>query len=357
MDYLLPDRAPVDSRAIWQELGWDTKTKRKFSTWFRNPTPAEIQGTAYYPHLTGNREQKYGWRPMVKIEFSAPKLFWGNNVNELHDRHFLPVTLTLQARLREMGFNPSLRSLTEAVTTKVHYSKNFVLSNGYTAGGVIRDIRRIDQRKRLTKTAREYPGQGASINLHNKSFGLSIYDKRGELNPETLERLLRNQPSPEILRIEARLENLRKINQVFERLQLGSNPTFSDVFTVDTSRYVLTHFWKELIQPQIALVSDMEETPIDLLERLMQLNPEKGVYYAIKMTSLVLAGRSPGGLSELRSVLSTRLNQRSLYRLHSEIKAVSAQLSITTEQSWWEQIEAQLAEYKPLSLPHINQMI
>lgn len=357
MDLLLPDAAPVDSQMIWKQLGWDMRTKHNYSTWFRNPTTTELQSSVHFPRLTGNREQKYNWRPMVKIEFSAPKLFWGNNVNELNDRDFLPVVLTLQQRLQEMGFNPSLLSLTQAVAIKVHYGKNFVLRNGYTAQGVIRDIRRISQSQRLIKTANEYPGQGTSINLHNKSFGLSIYDKRSEISAETLSQLARYGPFPEVLRIEARLEKLRVLNQMYEKLGFKSDPTFAEVFDAEKSRRIVTHYWQQLIRPQIALISDTDEAPVAIFERLLQLDPDQSVHGAIKMTSLIMMARSPGGLSDFRSALTHKMNPRSWYRLHAKLKDLSALLATSSKLTWWDQIEEQLAEFEALSIIKINQVI
>lgn len=56
-----------------------------FSKYIRNPSKKEKEQFGYLPRLTllsrGNEE-------MVKIEFSAPKLIFGNNFDELEEKRF-----------------------------------------------------------------------------------------------------------------------------------------------------------------------------------------------------------------------------------------------------------------------------
>lgn len=46
---------------------------------------------------------KRGRNFLLKIEFSAPKLLYGNNLEELETEHFDKVAKLLQERLRDMG--------------------------------------------------------------------------------------------------------------------------------------------------------------------------------------------------------------------------------------------------------------
>ena len=70
----------------------------------RNPLKAEKE-TNYYPRLTLNQQCFVNGSHItkLKIEFSAPKLLFKNNFDELKDNDFDLVIDSLFARLNEMG--------------------------------------------------------------------------------------------------------------------------------------------------------------------------------------------------------------------------------------------------------------
>src|SRR3989338_4836121 len=56
----------------------------------QNPTPSELKNGIYNPRLTvTKRINRYNsFEVMMKIEFSVPKLLFGNNFDELDDADF-----------------------------------------------------------------------------------------------------------------------------------------------------------------------------------------------------------------------------------------------------------------------------
>ena len=72
----------------------------------QNPTKNELKRGIYKPRLTVtkrmNREHKF--EITLKIEFSIPKLIYGNNFDELTDNDFFIVIKKLKIIFRKWGF-------------------------------------------------------------------------------------------------------------------------------------------------------------------------------------------------------------------------------------------------------------
>jgi hypothetical protein len=132
--------------------------KKGYAKWIKNPTKDMFESGKYYPRLTGyKRFSKYS----VKIEFSAPKLIFGNNLEELQDNDFNKIIDTLYDRLLDMEIKTSKEDLAEARVSAIHYSKNIELQNNYT------DFR--------------YLNDGQSLQMYSKAHSFVIYDKMADL--------------------------------------------------------------------------------------------------------------------------------------------------------------------------------
>lgn len=285
----------------------------------------------------------------MKIQFSATKLFWGNNLDELENHHLNPLADKLAHNLEELGLYPERESLLRAPVANLHYSKNILLQNGVSTDEIIHHINKMETSGRFNKQSTRYKGGGIGVNIFNQSFSFSMYDKVPEVTAVSPGLLNGFAELPEVLRLEARLENKQKLNNTFTQLDLGNNPTFQEVFDSEKSRQVVTHYWQELVAPQAVLVTDTQMSANGLIRQIMRGMPEIKINLAIKLAGLVVSGRTPGGLSELRTIVLQHANISSWYRLHRQIKEVSAVLE-TDQDAWWEQIETQLAEYESLSL-------
>lgn len=327
---------------------WDIVSFRPFKRWKRNPTSSEKQSGHYYPQLTAYRERTHNWRLFVKIQFSVPKLCLGNNLDELADQQLVQAVGALQQSLARVGFNPSQQVLLRAEVVNLHYSKNIVLRDDYKATELIGYLRRIQVTGRLHKRDTQYR-RGSGINLYNKAFGFSIYDKMAELDQNLADSIVLNGAKPEVLRLEVRMETKKKLNHTFEKLGLRINPTFREVFDSAKSSLVVTHFWETLIKPQIAVITDGRESVITLAQHLLRGKPGLKPNKALKIGGLVLAGRDSGGLSELKTIILNRQSSRTWYSLNREIKEANEILA-TIETNWWEQIDIQLDAYEPVFL-------
>src|SRR3989344_5261555 len=110
---------------------------KAFTKYVRNPSEQEKRQFGYLPKLTLlNR----GSEEMIKIEFSAPKLIFNNNFDELEDNDFDLVVSTLYKRLKDMGYRVWSNVLTKAPVSAIHYSKNILLKDGSTPYMYLKEI-------------------------------------------------------------------------------------------------------------------------------------------------------------------------------------------------------------------------
>src|SRR3989338_10173910 len=81
---------------------WELYSKTdEYAKYVRNPSKAEKETGKYFPRLTGYK-RRFSEDANVRIEFSAPKLLYLNNLDELKENDFPNVIETLQERLQTM---------------------------------------------------------------------------------------------------------------------------------------------------------------------------------------------------------------------------------------------------------------
>lgn len=106
----------------------------------QNPTKKELLAGIYKPRLT----LFYHWREkqvMLKVELSLPKLFFGNNFQELKQKDLQPILHKLSDTLGQMEVIVDPADLAHAPLVAVHYSKNIILKDGSTPYHYINKIK------------------------------------------------------------------------------------------------------------------------------------------------------------------------------------------------------------------------
>ncbi len=344
---------------------WDLQSKTKnYSKHVRNPSKVDKDSGLYFPRLTVY-SGRFGQPPSVKIEFSVPKLIFNNNVEELSDQHFNDVIDALQDRLEKMGVRVFRQVLMSAPISTVHFSKNFLLTDGYTSSYIISELKKIDLRKSFDFAQTKYINNGQSICAHTRAHEFVIYDKIADLAKSKKRAIDKDQTSQqlslfdtlknkgeliEVLRIEIRLCNKQKINSVFKKLELSQNPTFRDVFNARVSKAVVHHYWESLIKAdQLALFS-IDQSPKELLQEMCRGDPDLKSKQVIYQVGLALLAKDDNGLRDIRGVLENRTNNRGWYRIKNDYKKLSSKILQNTMRGWLHDIDRQLNAYKPINI-------
>lgn len=363
------NKATVLNMSAYGVESWDLQARTKaYDKYVKNPSKREADSGLYFPRLTGYKRKngKLEWESTIRIEFSAPKLLYKNNLDELTDSQFPAVVEALRDRLNRMGVVIAAKDLASADVIAVHYSKNVELRNGYTAQYVISELGKINLNKRFDLTRARYMNDGQSICAYTIAHSLIIYDKIADLTKDKRRAIDREQTpyqlsmfeslrdTHEILRLEVRLSQKRKLNALYKQLGFAENPRFEDVFSAKKGKAVLMHYWDTMIAGNSLLVFAHSTTSKDLLKQILLVQKKAKGKTAIFLTGLLLLAREGNGLRELRSILSKRMNMRSWYRLIVELKDITAELNKLKPREWYAQVEKQLREYKRFRLSELG---
>jgi hypothetical protein len=327
----------------------------------KNPSKRGTESGLYFPRLTGYRRKtgKGEDSSTIKIEFSAPKLLYKNNLDELTDAQFGEVIETLRDRLDRMGVVISTADLKQAEVRSIHYSKNIDLRGGYSSRYVIGEIGKINLDRRFDMTKTRYMNEGQSFYAYSVSHSIVLYDKIADLNrgekraidkdPTRYQRGLfdRLKNQSEVLRFEVRLSHARKMNSLLKSLGFPEKPRFQDVYSSSKAVAILTHYWKTMMADNTLPLFAHTSTARDLFRQILFTQKNAKRKTAIYLTGLLLLSQEPGGMRELREVLSKRVHDRTWYRLVSDLRRISANLANQTQRDWYDQVEVALTSYQP----------
>lgn len=244
--------------------------RQSFFKCVQNPSISELKKGIYKPRLTVfKRINHQGLKEInLKIEFSAPKLLYLNNFDELDDNDFPKIIEKLKLLLKDMGIFIFEKFIEKAPVSAVHYSKNIILEDYSNPYYYISQLKNLNINKKLDTNQSDYRNDGLSFKYRANSYEVVFYDKLHDLkqikispkrSEEKEDNLLQlnildwidqKQKKPfEVLRYEIRLNNRQKIFQIFKKIGLDydlSEITFSNLFSKEISKKVLLYFLKEI---------------------------------------------------------------------------------------------------------------
>lgn len=328
----------------------------------QNPTPSELKNGIYKPRLTvTKRINRYGnFEVMMKIEFSIPKLLFGNNFDEIEEADFQQVVQTLKIKLREMGVLIFEYRLAKAPISAIHYSKNIPLTDYTTPYTYIELLSKANINQRLDLNQTDFRNEGHSLKYRANSFEIVFYDKLSDLNKaKTSEKRAEEQDNTiqlnlfdniviqkpfEVLRMEVRLNRKQKLIQMLKKLGIEQEPTFQLLFSKDIAKKVLLHYIDEIEASYPALLSYEYTNSKDFLWSFMFNNPKAGIRKAIQMLGLRVAFAEVG-IREFREI-TKRFGKNSWYRLNSELNS----LVYPQKEDVFSVLKTVIETFKPLKL-------
>lgn len=342
---------------------WNLQARtEQYQKFIKNPTKRDKDSGLYFPRLTCYIRR--GIEPSVKIEFSAPKLLFENNLQELSNQDFDQVVNTLQNRLRRMGLNIFTECIVGAEVSFVHFSKNILLKNGYTSRYLISELGKIDLRKSFDFARARYINDGQSLCAHTAAHELVVYDKISDLKKNQKRAIDKDQTAfqlslfkeikepkqlIEVIRFEIRLCRKQKMNSVLHKVGADINPNFEQIFSSVISQKVLLHYWDGMIKAQNVGLFMIEMTQKDMLYEIKKHNPKIKPKQAIFFAGLVSLARDGNGFRELRSIVCDDEKDRTWSRIKKDYTQIMQQISTNKTRDWVHEIDLSLKEYKPLS--------
>lgn len=344
---------------------WELYSKsEQYEKYVRNPTKAEKETGKYFPRLT-RYKRGFSREENVRIEFSAPKLVFLNNLEELGETDFNKVVEILQERLLVMGVIITKSILENASVSSVHFSKNLLLQDGYTVNYIISEMNKVDLRKYFDFAKTRFINDGQSLYAHTTSHQLVIYDKIADLGKEKkraidkdqtiaqrslFEELSKGKDHREIIRFEVRLNHKQKLNKLLEDLGYKKNLTFKQIFNAELSKKVVNHYWKTLIKERNLGIFSVSLSIKDTLQTIFLANklikPKQSIY----LLGLFMLAKDENGMRQLRTIVSKRSNDRTWYRLVKDMKKASELITHNKVRDWVTQIDKSLDAYIPYKI-------
>ncbi len=264
----------------------------------QNPTKKQLRAGNYLPRLTlFKRPSRNGRYPEItlKIEFSIPKMMFGNNFDELEESDFEQVVIVLKEKLAQMGIQAYSLGIENALVSLVHYGKNFVLTDYSTPYSYIQEIRKADISRVYDTNQTDFRNEGHSFKYRSNSFEIVFYDKikdlekarispkRSEENKDVAIQLnlfdaLKPQSKREpfeVLRMEIRLNNRRKIRTELKRLSFEFEPTFKNLFSKNITQQVCLKYLHDIKSKLIFSAVKSCQSFTEQLSELIANNPKE----------------------------------------------------------------------------------
>lgn len=342
---------------------WNLHSRtEQYDKFVKNPSKKDKNSGLYFPRLTGYKRKNLPQEENIRIEFSAPKLLYLNNIDELEEKDFVRVIEALQDRLKRMGIIASKSLLENATISSVHFSKNIFLEDGYTANYLISEMNKINLRKSFDFAKTRFLNDGQSLYAHTASHQFVIYDKIADLGKDEkraidkdqtwyqlslFSELQKNKELQEIIRFEVRLNQKQKLNKVLEDLGYSKNPTFKEIFNLEISKKVVSSYWNRIIKEKNIGLFSISASVKDLLQTLFlakkKLKPKQAIY----LIGLITLARDENGMRQLRTIVSKRSHTRTWYRIAKDMEKAGEIIAKNRIRDWVTQIDNKLEEYKP----------
>lgn len=328
----------------------------------QNPTSNELKQGIYKPRLTiTKRFNKFGGFDIpLRIEFSAPKMLFGNNFDELTDADFPQLVAKINNALKQMGIYIFEEILVKAPVSAIHFGKNIPLTDYSTPYTYIKQLEKVNFNKILDTSKTDYFNGGSGIKTHANSFEIAFYDKMQDLQKAKVsskrvyeqdsslqlglfEQLSKRKPF-EVLRMEVRLGKRQKLKQIISAIGLSLEPTFKNLFSQEVAQKVLLRYLSEIESNYPPLLNYEYNTPEQFFKDFLLTNPDKKLTSALKYLGMrVLLEKM--GIREFRQLIN-RYSDKAWYDLNKDMKSLHRVNEVNTFQLLRENI----SNYKPLKL-------
>ena len=338
-----------------------------------NNPPAPEQKRDYKPRMTlFKRPYMCG---VLRIEFSAPKIIFGNNLDEIEKKDFEKFLSELIRKMKERGVKTTKKVLRKSSVVNFHPSKNIELSGYTTSTMVIRDLEKVGISKRFDQDKKDFRNNGHSLQYYNNSHALVFYDKVADMAKSKATAIdkentllqkslfgqikeLRKLTDIEVTKMEVRLTKKRKINSVLKNLGFEEDPTLEDVFKKDFCQKILLDYWEEMILKNNSFIfMNKQSVEKDMTElSLFAKENRKSKNEALVLFALKILGKEIG-LPMTRQILEESFGQNAWSRIPERLRgldSVAKENFGKFQKSYVKDIEKALNEFKPIKKEQFN---
>ena len=338
------------------------------------PKAADKKLGIYLPRVTLIKAVRAGGISIfLHIEFSAPKVLYNNNFDELGAGDFGAVCAELYRKLYRLGIEIKRNQIERAEVKTVHFGKNIVFDDYRTAASVIGDIAKANVSIRKQADMRVYRNDGEALHFYSSSNAIAIYDKRRELVKSrvsergllekdnycqlTLFDNIRSEKPFEVVRIEARYNTKRafttalkhaleygRASETIVKLATKQKLVFVDIFNDELAKILLEYEFAQIEAKSLDLNETITNTATSFLHEINTLNPKATLAQRLETLAVWSLMRETGS-RDVRKM--TGANSAQWSRLTKKISKIYFRTKKSSSMSY---IEDKLAEFKPIRL-------
>lgn len=310
------------------------ETYKGYGSCKNNPTMEDYRKGLYKPKLT---LIKRGEMIILKIEFSAPKVLFKNNLDEIEEKDFYAMVSQLQSAARDMGVLLQISQIENAKVIGFHPSKNIVLTNGYTVSFALRELYKTNLSQKMDLTQSDFRNEGEEIQLYANNHSLVFYDKINDLMKPPKRAVDKDQPQQqrdlfefvrteqkglEILRMEIRLSKSVKMKEVLAEIGFTQDPTLKSIFRKDICQKVVKLYWEKLFGNNMFLFNAYN-SPQKILEMILIQYPKTKINTAVMLTGLTLLCKDESGFRGFRNIVERQKQKKDWLVLRRYLDKIS----------------------------------
>ena len=331
----------------------------------RNPTRSELRFGIYLPRVTlTSRPTRHGRERVLSVEFSAPKLLFGNNFDEATDKDFNSLVTKLRNALSYMGIETDEQFLADARVMCLHPSKNIVLDNSFGSQIVINALRKVDFNRAYSIQKTDFQ-DGEILHFHSNSKDIAFYDKLADLRQAKIsdKKSIENDNQLQIgllckygelkgisvLRYEIRINGVRAMERNFKDIP-STELTLQRLFNAELCKKILISHWEEFLK-QIDYLSLDVNKPLEILQNYL-IDNEHATPQAALATVAGLLVANQESVTALRNVLDKRFGRHYWLRFKPSIKTVKGRRYLEVLQ-----VTDSLEKFEPTSIRAITKNV
>ncbi|MBR1604835.1 MAG: hypothetical protein IJ660_01865 [Alphaproteobacteria bacterium] len=258
-----------------------------------DPKKLFLKYRGYVPRIKLSKQIRVGgYRTALLIEFSAPKMLFGNNLQEICDEDFDRLIEKLKEYTSAAGIEISEDCLRNAPVVGIHYGKNISLT--VSVSSLLQEFKRCKFQRYFDVCDTSHKNGGETVRVHTSFFEVAWYDKITECSKNSYRRCekddgiyqnisFKQYADCRVLRQEVRLNRKRYIRNLLKKCEINvEDLTFKYLFNSTISQKINLYIFRKIQQ---ARVSGILENPNSYKAYALMLK-EKG-YKIPKIMELI----------------------------------------------------------------------
>lgn len=332
-----------------------------FRTFKNNPTKEDKKEFGYLPKLTC---YKRGFNLMLKIEFSAPKMIFGDNINEVEESHFGAIVSDLRGVIEHMGVRLAENRIRNANVLGFHPSKNIILNNQYPCFMAIKELSKVDVSQKYDLDYKQYRSGGETLQFYSRLFALVFYDKIRDLPKKKKRAIDKDQTSrqlslfekvkekQEILRIEARIGGKVKMREIFKKIGFEKDIIFENLFNKDLCQKIVKYCWDYFFKDQMFLfdIRDNPQKVLNLIFKKYQGNEKLSIKKLFSLVGFCLCAKDEAGMIGARKIIEFYKPKNNWSNTKKWLDNFRNDLDKNYQHGFIKDIENQIEKFEPLRI-------